>query len=137
MAGRETLRDLIAGDLDDNLIKQRQAAGWRMVALLWERENVAAMVSDVAEPPYGLQVARDCHHLEENPEEAAVLKIVMRMVVQDKPLSTITDELNAAGHRTRAGNPWTIVEVFRLMPALVDRGPRMFADPGWPAMRGA
>jgi hypothetical protein len=137
MPGRETLRDLIAGTLDDGLIQQRQAAGWRMVAVLWERETASASNGDIADPPYGMRVARDCHHLEADPDEAEVLRIVMRMVVHDMPLSKISEELNTGGHRTRAGSAWTIADVFRLMPVLVERGPRMFADPGWPAVRGA
>ena len=137
MAGRETLRDLIAGGLDAELVNQRQEAGWRMVAVVWERETETPAAADVAEPPYGTRVARDCHHIEENPDEMDVLRVIMRMVIQEKPLSKITDELNAGGHRTRAGNVWTVAEVFQLMPALVDRGPRMFADPGWPATRRA
>jgi hypothetical protein len=131
MPKRERLRDYIAGDLDTDLISRRQSEGWRLVAVEWERDVAGTSNAAPMEVPYGLRVARDCHHLEEDPEESEILRIVMRMVVQDCPLSKITDELNSAGWRTRAGNPWTVTDVFRLMPVLVDSGPRVFADPGW------
>jgi hypothetical protein len=89
------------------------------------------------ELPYGMRVASDCHHIEEDPDETEVLRIVMRMVTQDRPLSKITDELNQRGHRTRAGNHWTMSDVFRLMPVLVDSGPRIFADAAWTSARTA
>ena len=137
MARRETLRDRLVDDLDADLVKQRKAAGWRMVAVEWERDTAASARDDVIEVPYGMRVAGDCHHIEEDPGEAEVLRTVMRMVVHDQPLSKITEELNRGGHRTRAGKQWTISEVFRLMPVLVDSGPRVFADPRWAAARSA
>jgi hypothetical protein len=137
MSRRETLRDRLVDDLDTDLVTQRRAAGWRMVAVEWERDTEASARDNVIEVPYGMRVAGDCHHIEEDPDEAEVLRTVMRMVVQDRPLSKITEELNRSGHRTRAGKHWTISEVFRLMPVLVDSGPRMFADPAWAVSRSA
>jgi hypothetical protein len=135
MAKREILRDYVIGELSADLVKRRQSAGWRLVAVEWERDSEASTAPDAMDVPYGLRVASDCSHLEEDPVESLILKTVMRMVVQDEPLSKITDELNRAGRLTRAGNAWTIADVFRLMPVLVESGPRMFADPGWPASR--
>jgi len=89
------------------------------------------------ELPYGMRVASDCHHIEEDPAEAEVLRIVMRMVVEDRPLSKITEQLNERGYRTRAGNRWTMSDVFRLMPVLVDSGPRMFGAAEWVSARSA
>jgi hypothetical protein len=89
------------------------------------------------ELPYGMRVASDCHHIEEDPGETEVLRIVLRMVTQDRPLSKITDELNQREYRTRAGNQWTMSDVFRLMPVLVDNGPRIFADAAWAKVRSA
>jgi hypothetical protein len=137
MGKRELLRDYIAGDLDPDLVRQRQSAGWRLMAVEWERDTAEPLPGDRIEVPYGMRVARDCHHLEEDPVEGEILRTIMQMVVQDRPLSKITVELNRSGWRTRAGNPWTVADVFRLMPILVDSGPRMFADPGWAATRTA
>ena len=137
MAKQELLRDHVAGDLDPDLVRQRQADGWHLVAIEWERDNGEPSRVDRIEVPYGMRVANDCHHLEEDPYEGAILRTVMRMVVQDRTLSKITDDLNGAGRRTRAGKSWTVADVFRLMPVLVDSGPKMFADPGWAATRTA
>jgi hypothetical protein len=135
MTQRELLRDRIAGDLDPDLVRERQSAGWRLVAVEWERDTREPSRDARMEVPYGMRISLDCHHLEEDPEEGAVLRTIMRMVVQDRPLSKIADELNSAGRRTRAGNPWTVADVFRLMPVLVDSGPRMFAHPDWAPAR--
>jgi hypothetical protein len=137
MARREILRDRVADELDPELIRQRRAAGWRLAAVEWERDTTSAGGEDMIEVPYGMRVAGDCHHIEEDPSEAEVLRTVMRMVVEDRPLSKITEELNRCGHRTRSGRQWTISEVFELMPVLVDNGPRMFADPRWAVSRSA
>jgi hypothetical protein len=136
MPDRELLRDYV-GDLDDELMEQRRSAGWKLRAVEWEREVPGQPVRDASEVPYGMRVAGDCQHLEENPEESEVLRTVMRMVIHERPLSKITEELNRMGRRTRAGNAWTMSDVFRLMPVLVDSGPRVFSDPAWAASRTA
>jgi hypothetical protein len=59
----------------------------------------------------------------------------MRGVVNDHPLSTVAAELNSKGYRTRSGQAWNPASVFRLLPAVVDQGPRILADPQWPAFR--
>ena len=59
MAKRETLRDYITGELDADLIRQRQSAGWRMVAVEWERETSALPARGTVEVPYGMRVSRD------------------------------------------------------------------------------
>jgi hypothetical protein len=135
MPRREIRRDYVVGDLDAELVRQRQSAGWRLVAVEWEREAAESALREGLEAPYGMRVAGDCRHLEEDPEEGEVLRTVMRMVVQDEPLWKITEELNKAGRRTRAGKTWTVTDVFRLMPVLVESGPRVFADPSWTAAR--
>jgi hypothetical protein len=82
-------------------------------------------------------VAGDCRHLEEDPRETEVLRILMRMIVADRGLAQTADELNQRGYTTRAGNPWGPADVFRLMPALVDSAPRIIGNPGWAAERHA
>ena len=76
MAKRELLRDYIAGDLYPDLVRQRQSAGWRLVAVEWERDTTEPFRGERVEVPYGMRVARDCHHLEENPEESEILRII-------------------------------------------------------------
>ena len=126
------------GELDLQDVKRRRDAGWRIAAIEWESESAdAALQSDALQVPFGLRVAGDCHHLEEDPAEAEILRTVMRMVVHDRPLSQISAELNGRGFKTRSGVPWGPADVFRLMPVVVESGPRIFADPGWAAARTA
>jgi hypothetical protein len=135
MSKPETLRDLVPGTLDSDLIRERENAGWRLVAVEWERHADAEDYTRYVEVPFGLRIAADCRHLEEHPVEAEVLRTVMQGVVNDHPLSRISDELNLRGYHTRSGERWNPARVFRLMPALVDSGPRIFSEPDWPERR--
>lgn len=137
MAQTQRLRDRIPGAIDPGLIREREEAGWRMVAIEWERSDNGSTPAAFLEPPYGLRVAPDCQHLEEHPVEAEILRLVMQGVVNDQPLSHIAAGLNRRNLRTRAGEPWTPASVFRLMPALVESGPRIFSEPEWPERRKA
>ena len=128
-------RDRINGNFDLELIGRRQREGWRLVGLEWEREEPGEQPRPAFDPPYGYQVANDCSRLEEHPGESEILRTVMRGVVNDRPLSQIADDLNSRGFRTRSGDKWNPAKVFRLMPDLVDNGPRIFSSPDWPALR--
>ncbi len=81
--------------------------------------------------PYGLRVAPDCQHLEENPAEVRVLLEILDGIVRDQPLSHIAADLNTAGHRMRNGEPWTQSAVFTLLPRLIDFGSRLFSHEEW------
>jgi hypothetical protein len=131
---REVQRQIILGDFSPEMLRDRQAAGWRVAAIEWVRDTEEHAESGPRiDPPFGMRVAGDCAHLEEEPGECEVLRTVMRMIVHDEPLSKITLALNERGHRTRAGQPWTEAAVFALMPVIVDHGPRIFADARWTA----
>ena len=134
MAATERLRDFIAGDLDPDLMERRRNDGWKLVAVEWERSARTAE-GDMIDVPYGYRVARDCRHLEEDPHEAEVLRLIMQMVVADRRLSDIAQELNVRGYVTRAATSWRQSDVFLLMPALVNSAPRIFDNREWPAMR--
>jgi Recombinase len=129
-------RDRItSGTIDMEAIARRQREGWKLVALEWERQSPDDPVQSAVDPPFGYQVAGDCSRLEEHPAEAEILRTIMRGVVHDQPLSDIADELNRRGFRTRAGDPWNAAKVFRLMPDLINNGPRILSAPDWPAVR--
>lgn len=134
---KKTQRQIVTGEVDLQDMKRRQQAGWRVAAIEWEAESADAAEPVPLQVPFGLRVAGDCHHLEEDPTEGEILRTIMRMVVHDRPLSHIAADLNGRGFRTRAGQPWNPADVFRLMPAIVENGPRIFADPQWAAARGA
>ena len=134
MGDIERLRDLVPGTIDADLIRERESAGWRLTAVEWERSTTGSGPSFI-DVPFGLRVAADCRHLEEDPVEGEILRTVMQGVVNDRPLSFISDELNQRGYHTRSGERWNPARVFRLMPAIVDQAPRIFSDPEWPSRR--
>jgi hypothetical protein len=133
----ERAYDWVTGDLDAALLERRKASGWKLIRLEWQRPSTAGSGHPEVDVPYGFRVAGDCRHLEEDPRETEVLRILMRMIVADRGLSATADELNQRGYTTRGGAQWGPADVFRLMPALVDSAPRIIGNPGWAAERHA
>ncbi len=113
-------------------IRRRAVDGWKLVALVWEREiGPAGQPRLMEEIPYGLQISADCHHLIENPAEKQILMLAMDMIVQDRKISEVAETLNARGMRTRKGERWSAPAVFNLLPRLVDAGAKMFISEEW------
>jgi hypothetical protein len=113
-------------------IKRRAVDGWKLVALVWQREiGPSGKPQPVEEIPFGLMISDDCHHLIENPAEKQVLMLAMDLIVQDQKISQVTDALNARGFRTREGKRWSPADVFNLLPRLIDTGPKIFVSNEW------
>ena len=132
------VREVVKSLPDPVYLTQRTEAGWKLVALEWERvdETEGEQPRPLREQvSYGMRVSDDCLHLEENPEEVQVLMLMMEEIVQDNPLSKVVTALNAAGFRTRAGEPWDAVGVFNMLPRLIEVGPRMFSTEEWELRR--
>ncbi len=134
----ERVREVLRDSPTTEYLKQRADAGWRLVALEWQREiegeaeEPPELIEDV---PYGLRVAADCSHLEEDRSEKQALLLMMDLIVQDRPLSQVANGLNQAGFRTRQGTPWSPVSVFNMLPRLIEVGPRIFSSEEWMARR--
>ena len=92
----ERIRESVAGPVDADHLRQKSEAGWRLVALEWRREIEGEEQSEtmIEEVPYGLRVAFDCLHLEEDPQERMILITMMDLIVQDHPISQVAAELN-------------------------------------------
>jgi|SRR5579864_1680507 len=133
MAKLERVRESFSGRLDLEDINRKITAGWRLVALEWEREAAedAAPKQRLLEPPYGLKVAEDCFHLDENPTEMEILHTIMELIVQDLSLPRMADELNRRGFATREGRPWTTLAIFNVFPRLIDATPGIFSTESW------
>ena len=137
----ERLREVARSPLELNYFTERAAAGWRLVALEWEREVPSESpiqpqpLQRFTPVPYGLRVADDCQHLEENPLEMQVLKMMMEFIVQDYPLSRIADELNRRDLRTREGQPWTQVTVFEMLTRVIEVAPQVHPSEDWAERR--
>lgn len=138
MARLERIREAVTAPVDAEHIRQKAEAGWRLVALEWQRE----ITGEEAEPetliqdvPYGLRVSNDCLHLSEDPAEKSVLLMMMELLVRDDPFFQVASELNQRGFRMRNGELWTPVAVFNMLPRLIEIGPRMFSSEEWQARR--
>ena len=139
MAHFERIRDVISGPFSPEVIRQRTTAGWQLVSLEWRRElpesetpTEGAFSEDI---PYGLRISDDCQRLEVDPTENRVLMLMMELLVQDFPYSSIVSDLNEKGFRMRNGRPWSRVAVFNMTPRLIEVGPRLFSTEEWKRLR--
>lgn len=135
MAYFERMRDVVSEPFSPEIIRQRTAAGWRMVAIEWRRElpdaEAPAPSASDEDVPYGLRVSADCSRLEEDPVEHQVLMLMMEMLADDRSYAEIVTALNASAFRMRDGRPWNRVAVFQMVPRLIEVGPRFFSSREW------
>lgn len=135
MAYFERMRDIVSEPFSPDVIRQRTAAGWQMVAIEWRRELPDAEAPTEGEfdedVPYGLRVSDDCRRLESDPIERQVLMLMMDLVTQDFSYTEIVAKLNKKGYRMRNGQSWNRVAVFRMIPRLIEVGPRFFSSAEW------
>src|ERR1700689_704971 len=137
MAESERIRESLQSPLDATYMKQREQAGWKLGAVEWERA-AATVPAPPAEPapsledaPFGLRVAGDCEHLEQNPAEMQFLLSMMELIIQDISLVKVAEELNRKGFRTRKGAEWGPVAVFNMLPRLIELTPTIFNNEEW------
>lgn len=136
MARMERIREMVQGRPGPDYWDRKEAAGWRLAAVEWVREVPGAgEAPEFQEVPYGLQVAADCAHLEENRSESQALLLMLDLIGQDEKLSKVAEELNRQGFRTRRGTKWGIETVFQMLPRLIEVAPRMMNTPQWAARR--
>ena len=134
MARTERTREAAASSLQLNYFTDRAAAGWRLVAVEWERDvpgEASEPARKLAPVPYGLRVSDDCLHLEENPLEMQTLKMMMEFIVQDFSLSRIATELNRRDLRSREGAPWNQVSVFQMLSRVIEVAPEVHPSEDW------
>jgi hypothetical protein len=81
MAHFERIRDVVSGPFSPEVIRQRTAVGWQMVAIEWRRElpesegpTQGAFSEDI---PYGLRISDDCQRLEIDPIENPTHMLMM------------------------------------------------------------
>jgi hypothetical protein len=139
MAHFERIRDVISGPFSPEVIRQRTAAGWQLVSLEWRRElpdsespTEGAFNEEI---PYGLRISDDCQRLEVDALENRTLMLMMELLVQDFPYSSVVSDLNEKGLRRRDGRPWSRVAVFNMTPRLIEVGPRLFSTEEWKKLR--
>ena len=139
MAQKERIREALSGLPTLEHLVERVEAGWKLVAIEWEREAAGAPLAthefDVEEIPYGLRVSDDGAGLVASEAERQIVITALDMIVEDCPLSQVADELNRRGHTTRDGNPWTPSALFTLLPRMIQVGPRVFSSEEWNTRR--
>jgi hypothetical protein len=135
MAKNERIRETLSSLPTLEHLVERVEAGWKLVAIEWEREASAAVESPekqtVEEIPYGLRVSDDCTGLVESHPERQIIVTALDMIVEDRPLSQVAEELNRRGYSTRDGKPWTPSALFTLLPRMIQVGPRVFTSSEW------
>jgi hypothetical protein len=142
MARTETVRHALQGEFDPAQVQQMTQAGWRPVAIEWQREVPGAEPVPIVETdqpleevPYGLRVAQDCHHLEADPAEMHALHTLAELIVEDATLNRMAEELNRRGFPMRDGGKWTALAIYQLFPRLIEVTPRIFSHEQWRARR--
>ena len=64
-----------------------------------------------------------------DPRENQALMLMMELLGQDFSYSSIVSDLNEKGFRMRNdGKPWNRIAVFKMMPRLIEVGPRTVFD---------
>jgi hypothetical protein len=134
MSKTERIRERVTMLPDEQTLRDRRAAGWRLAAIEWERDAPGEGAGQL-DPPFGLRVADDCFHLEDDPGEREVLTIALEQIVQDRRLTQVAEELNRRGFRTRGGSSWSPAAVFELLPSIIEAGPRIFSTEEWDQRR--
>ena len=139
MAHFERIKDVISAPYTPGMIEQRTAAGWQIVSIEWRRElpdsEAPTERAFADEIPYGLRISDDCQRLEVDLRENQVLIQMMDDIVQDFSFSMIASGLNEKGFRTRTGQFWGQVSVFKMLPRLIEIGPSLFSSEEWKARR--
>ncbi len=132
----ERRREILSGDLSDQLLAERRAEGWTPVAVEWQRARPLAEGEELlVEVPYGLRVAEDGVHLTTCPDEQAAMALMLDLMVEDRTLSEVAERLAEKGFTSRGGLPFTQVEVFEMLPRLVEVAPEVFASGEWRELR--
>ena len=138
MKKHERIREKVTILPTSMYLSKMHDAGWTLVALEWEREIETSSTPEPQEDalaseeiPFGLRIAADCHHLEDDPLEMQTLKFLAELIVQDVSFTSMADALNVRDYRTRNGAPWTAAAVFRLIPRLIDVAPRILSGSEW------
>lgn len=138
MKKHERIREKVTILPTSMYLSKMHDAGWTLVALEWEREIESSSIPELLdetipseEIPFGLRIASDCHHLEDDPLEMQTLKFLAELIVQDVSFTSMADALNARDYRSRNGVPWSPASVFRLIPRLIEVTPRILSGAQW------
>lgn len=130
-----TIRDRVQEPVTIEYFQRRLSEGWKLRSVEWEKDEELTATGEqedaTQEVPYGLEIGATAERLRHNIEEVSVLLAVLEMIVTEKRVSLIADELNVRGYRTRSGSRWTPTAVFELLPRVIDMGPELLKSSEW------
>jgi hypothetical protein len=137
VAHEERVREPMSAPPSDDYVREKAEEGWSLVAVEWARPAAGDCGGGgiKEEIPYGLRVAGDCRHLEEDRVEKQVMIAMLSGIVEDKPLSQVAAELNDDGFRTRSGREWTQTGIFYMLPRLIEAAQQIFSSEEWRSRR--
>ena len=136
MARLERKHEILSEPLTDAWVRSRSAEGWQPVAVVWERQvEGAAEACTRRHVPFGLRIADDCQHLEEDRTEVDAMVLMLRLIISEQPFSAIAVQLNDKGFRTRQGTAWNQTSVFHMLPRLIEVAPSIYSSSEWMALR--
>ena len=133
MSKIERIREVLSRPFDESYFRAKLNEGWRLIAVHWERDVEGPRPEPdrwTEEVPYGLRVAGDCIHLEEDPAERPALELMLKLISSDRSMSQIARELNNQNLRTRNGTPWTQTTVFNMLPRIIEAAPQIWKKEG-------
>ena len=134
MAQKERIRETLSGLPTLEHLVERAEAGWKSVAIEWERDAAGRgwpPPSTSGRNPLRPARLRRLTGLVESQTERQIVIVALDMIVEDRPLSQMADELNRRGYTTREGNPWTPSALFSLLPRMIQVGPNVFRSEEW------
>jgi hypothetical protein len=135
---KQSIRDVVTGELSLEYFAKRFGEGWKIASIEWVRESADAgvavdaphVLNDQAALPYGLQVTQG-GLVQENPLEATALLLILEQIIREKRIQEIATELNRQGYVTRSGTAWSPTDVFELLPRLIEAGPSLLRSAAW------
>ncbi len=137
MHKKERSREVFTEPPGQEYWSRKARDGWRLTAVEWERDSDSAGTGSawVEEVPYGMKVGDDTVHLVEDAAEKEALILMLEMIVADKPLSEVAEWVNNRGFRSRSGAKWTQLDIFNLLPRLVEVASRIYPTQEWSERR--
>ena len=60
---------------------------------------------------------------------------MLDLIVDDRPLWEVAEEINAQGLRNRRGEEWSQSQIFDLLPRLIEVAPDVFGTDDWAQLR--
>ena len=130
-----TIRDRVQEPVTIEYFQRRLSEGWKLRSVEWEKDEELTAKGEeegaTQDVPYGLEIGANLERLRHSSEEVSVLLAILEMIVTEKRVSLIADELNVRGYRTRSGSRWTPTAVFELLPRVIDMGPELLKSSEW------